>query len=41
MTWWINLPHLHGSSLVIAYERGPPLNCDWLRQRHSTVGLIP
>lgn len=41
MTWWINLPHLHGSSLVIAYERRPPLNGDWLRQRHSTVGLIP
>lgn len=41
MTRWINLPHLHGSSLVIAYERGPPLNGDWLRQWHSTVGLIP
>lgn len=41
MTRWINLPHLHGSSLVIAYEWGPPLNGDWLRQWHGTVGLIP
>lgn len=41
LTRWINLPHLHGSSLVIAYERGPPLNGDWFRQWHSTVGLIP
>lgn len=39
-TMWISLHHLHGSSLMIAYEWGLPLNGDWLRQRHSAVGLI-
>lgn len=37
---WISLHHLHGASLVIAYEWGPPLNGDWLRQRHGVVRLI-
>lgn len=39
-TRWISLHHLHGSSLMIAYERGLPLDGDWLGQRHGAVGLI-
>lgn len=34
-------PHLHRASLVVAYERRPPLNGDGLRQRHSAVCLVP
>lgn len=32
--------YLHGASLMIAYQRGPPLNGDGFRQRHGTVRLI-
>lgn len=32
--------YLHGASLVIAYQRGPPLNGDGFRQRHGAVRLI-
>lgn len=33
--------YLHGASLVIAYQRGPPLNGDGFWQRHGAVRLIP
>lgn len=36
----ISLLHLHGSGLVIAYEGGPPLDGDWLGQRHGPVRLV-
>lgn len=32
--------YLHGASLVIAYQRGPPLNGDGFGQRHGAVRLI-
>lgn len=35
------LDYLHGSGLMIAYEWRPPLNGDWLRQRHSAIRFIP
>lgn len=32
--------YLHGAGLMIANQRGPPLNADGLRQRHGAVRLV-
>lgn len=38
--WKIPQHYLHGTSLMIAYQWGPPLNGDGFRKRHGAVCLI-